>query len=78
MPTITVSDLPRLIDLARNDLSTTESWLYQAKRAFSNFSPEQMLQEHGESGHSRADVIARYQEGLDRAQQLLKELEAGL
>ena len=75
MTTITISDVQLLIRLARNELSTTENWLYQAKRAFRDYTPEQMLQEHGESGSSRADIIARYQESRDRAHQVLQELE---
>ncbi len=78
MTTLTISDVTLLIRLARNELSTTESWLYQARRAFSDCTPEQMLQEHGASGRSRADIIAYYQESRDHARQLLSELEAGL
>ena len=78
MTTVTISNMPLVIRLVRNELSTTENWLYQAKRAFRDYTPEQMLQDHGESGRSRADVIARYQEGRDRAQQLLNELEDSL
>lgn len=79
MLTITVSNLPRLIALVRDELSTAESWLDQAQRAFSDCSPELMLQPiHGTSGRSRADIIAGYQNKRDLSQQLLKELEAGL
>ena len=79
MPTITVSDLPRLIALVRDELSTADTWLDQAQRAFSDCSQELMLQPiHGTSGHSRADIIAGYQKRRDRAQQLLNELEDSL
>ena len=79
MLTITVSNLPRLIALVRDELSTAESWLDQAQLAFSDCSPERMLQPiHGTSGRSRADIIAGYQNKRDLSQQLLKELEAGL
>ena len=79
MPTITISNLPRLIALVRDELSTAEGWLDQAQRAFSDCSPELMLQPtQGTSGRSRADIIAGYQESRDLSQRLLKELEAGL
>lgn len=79
MPTITVSNLTRLIALVRDELSAAESWLDQAQRAFSDCSPELMLQPiHGTSGRSRADIIAGYQKRRDLAQHLLKELEAGI
>ena len=79
MPTITISNLPRLIALVRDELSTAEGWLDQAQRAFSDCSPELMLQpSHGTSGRSRAEIIAVYQESRDLSQRLLKELEAGL
>lgn len=79
MPTITISNLPRLIALVRDELSTIEGWLDQAQRAFSDCSPERMLQPiHGTSGRSRADIIDGYQKKRDLSQQLLKELEAGL
>ncbi len=79
MPTITISNLPRLIALVRDELSTAESWLDQAQRAFSDCSPELMLLPiHGTSGRSRADIITGYLKKRDHAQQLLNELEAGL
>lgn len=78
MTTITISDVQMLIRLAKNELSTAESWPYQVRHAFSNLSPEQMLQAHGESGSSRAEIIARYQERRDHAQQVLNELEDSL
>lgn len=78
MTTITISDVALLIRLVRNELSTTENWLYQSKCAFSRYTPEQMLQEHGESGRSRAEIIAIYQESRDHAQQVLNELEDSL
>ncbi len=39
MTTVTISNMPLVIRLAKNDLSTTESWLYQARRAFSDCTP---------------------------------------
>ena len=75
MTTVTISNMPLVIRLAKNEISTTESWLYQAKRSFRDYTPEQMLQEHGESGRSRAGIIAGYQERCDHARQLLSELE---
>ena len=75
MTTLTISDVTLLIRLARNELSTTENWLYQAKRAFSDCSPELMIQPIPRtSGRSRADIIAGYQQRRDRAHQLLQEL----
>ena len=76
MTTVTISNMPLVIRLAKNEISTTESWLYQARRAFSDCTPEQMLQPiHGTSGRSRAGIIAGYQERCDHARQLLSELE---
>lgn len=75
---ITTSHMPLLLRLVRNELSTTESWLSQAKRAFSGCSPEQMDQEYGESGQTRANIIAGYQQKRDHAQQLLNDLEDSL
>ncbi len=79
MPTITVSNLPCLIALVRDELATAEAWLDQAQRAFSDCGPELMLQRlPGTSGGSRAGIIAGYQKRRDRAQQLLNELEDSL
>ncbi|MFZ1291722.1 MAG: hypothetical protein WAR79_16620, partial [Melioribacteraceae bacterium] len=70
---------PWLIALVRDELSEAEGWLDQAQRAFSDCSPELMLQPiYGTSGRSRADIIARYLKKRDLSQQLLNELEAGL
>ena len=79
MTTITIREVTLLIPLARNELSTAESWLSQGKRDFSDCTPEQMLQPvYGTSGQSRADIIAAHQARRDRARQLFQELEDSL
>ena len=78
MTTITVSDLPLLLALVRSELAINEDNLFRCQRAFKDYEPEQMTKEHGHSGLSRAELLSGYRKDRDRAQQLLKELEAGL
>jgi hypothetical protein len=50
--------------------------LARAKHAFSRCTPEQMGQQYGQSGQTRNEILAGYQEHHDRVTQALREVEA--
>lgn len=50
----------RIIGIMEN---TRGDNLERARMAFARFTPEQMQEEHGESGSTRADLLAAYEAG---------------
>lgn len=53
--------------------------LYRARAAFRDMTPEKMAEEHGQSGRTRAEIIAEYEaheRKCDDAAALLDKLEA--
>lgn len=51
--------------------------LERAQRAFARYTPEQMAEPHGESGMSRAEVLAGYQAREMAANDALRLVKTG-
>lgn len=70
----TMNDL--IVQAVRDKLLAAEDDLARATRAFRQFSPDEMQKEHGESGQSRASILAGYEHLAAKWRQALAEVEA--
>ena len=50
--------------------------LERATMAFQGMTPEQMREQHGASGMTRADVLLGYQKNADRVNDAIREVNA--
>ena len=67
-----VSDDVRAAVKAR--LDSARDNLHRASAAFRYLAPEQMAEQHGESGRTRADIVTGYEQEVMRWEQALDEV----
>lgn len=70
-------DKARIRKLIMASLGNAEDNLHRAKAAFCGIGPDGMAKEHGESGQTRAELLAGYQAERDAAAKLLEDFDAG-
>lgn len=50
--------------------------LYRARQAFRGMTPEQMQEQHGQSGLTRAEILAEYEAHDTKVSAAIKEVES--
>lgn len=61
----------KIINLITRDIGNSQDNLYRAKRAFRDFSEEQLSREHGTSGQTPKEIMAEYQRVVDETEECL-------
>jgi len=65
----------KILEVLRSRLGIDNDDLYRANGAFSRYTPEQMKEEHGQSGRSRQEILDAYKYAVSEVESMIKWLK---